>query len=119
MLHIPAPNSHHIKFVRKAWILDQRNYFYGQRGERGRAAKCLLTAKRYQIKSIILFGSAILLMFLSVVKIHFNLWPELSTAVLFIIIAMAFISSALLKTFSSQMGFDELSQRYLRTGYFF
>ncbi|WP_299072757.1 hypothetical protein [uncultured Paraglaciecola sp.] len=119
MLHIAAPSSHHIQFVREAWIQDQRNYFYGQRGERGRAAECLLIAKRYQIKSIVLFVSAILLMCLSVIKIHLNLWPAFSSEVLFIVIAMAFISSALLKTFSSQMGFDELSQRYLRTGYFF
>lgn len=119
MLHVAEPTSQHIEFVRDAWIRDQRNYFYGQRGEKGRAAEYLIQAKRYQVVSIAMFGAAILLMCLSVVKIHFNLWQELSSAVLFIIIAMAFISSALVKTFASQMGFDELSQRYLRTGYFF
>lgn len=119
MLHIPSPTSNHIDFVRKAWIVDQRNYFYGQRGEKGRAAKWLLKAKSYKTQSILLFACAIVLMFFSVVKIHLNLWPKFSNEILFIIIAMSFVSSALLKTYSSQMGFEELSQRYLRTGYFF
>ncbi|GAC14375.1 hypothetical protein [Aliiglaciecola lipolytica] len=119
MLQVPKPNKQHIHYVRKVWILDQRNYFYGQRGERGRAFALLNKSKQYQRNSIFLFCLAIALMFFSVAKIQFNLIPAFSTSILFIIIAMSFISSALLKTFAVQMGFEELSQRYLRTGYFF
>ncbi|GAA0856067.1 hypothetical protein [Aliiglaciecola litoralis] len=119
MMTIPEPQQYDINFVRKNWIIDQRNYFYGQRGERGRAAQLMVKFKKFKILSVVFFALAIALMFFSVFKIQFNWLSALSDDLLFIIIALAFISSALLKTFSAQMGFEELSQRYLRTGYFF
>ncbi|MFT7261192.1 MAG: hypothetical protein ACI9MS_003066 [Glaciecola sp.] len=119
MFTIPDPTSHDIEFVRKQWIVDQRNYYYGQRGERGRAAQLLTKSTQYKKLSLVLFVFAMLLILLSAVKIQFELLAALTNPVLFIIIALAFISSALLKTFAAQMGYEELSQRYLRTGYFF
>jgi hypothetical protein len=119
MFNIPPPFEGDVEFVRKQWVIDQRNYFYGQRGERGRAAQLLAKSKQFKKLSVFLFGLAIGLMFFSIFKIQFNWIPQFSDPILFIIIALAFISSALLKTFSVQMGFEELSQRYLRTGYFF
>ena len=119
MLNLPEPKNCDIEFVRNEWIIDQRNYFYGQRGERGRAAQLLIKHKKFRQYSIALFGLAIGLMFLSIAKVEFAILPELDNQVLFVYIALAFTSSALIKTFSAQMGFEELSQRYLRTGYFF
>ncbi|KXI27402.1 hypothetical protein AX660_22050 [Paraglaciecola hydrolytica] len=119
MLNVVPPVDCDIAFVRQQWILDQRNYFVGQRGERGRAASYFLKAKRLQNTAIVLFCSAIILMFVSVIKVHTDFFPVMSTSVFFVIIAMLFITSALIKTFAVQMGFEELSQRYLRTGYYF
>jgi hypothetical protein len=119
MMHIPDPQSANIELVRKEWIIDQRNYFYGQRGERGRAAALMRKSKRIQRFSLAFFGIAILLMVLSRVGIHYGLWAVFKSPVRFVVIAMAFITSALLKTYAVQMGYEELSQRYLRTGYFF
>jgi hypothetical protein len=119
MFSIPDPKSHDVEFVKKQWIVDQRNYFYGQRGERGRAAQLLTKSTQYKNLSLVFFVLAMLLMLFSAVNIQLELLTVPTNPVLFIIIALAFISSALVNTFATQMGYEELSQRYLRTGYFF
>jgi hypothetical protein len=116
---VEDPKHTDIDFVKQHWITDQRNYFYGQRGTRGRAAQLMIKAKQYQKCSLVCFILALVAMIFSTIKIELKLLPVLSDNGLFIIIALLFISAALFKTFSEQMGFEELSHRYLRTGYFF
>jgi len=117
--NIAKPSGANLEFVKTHWIADQRNYFYGKEGKSGRASQLMSKAKQYKKCSLIFFMLALVLMSLSTFKIELNLLTELSDNMLFLIVALLFISSALFKTFSVQMGFEELSQRYLRTGYFF
>ncbi|GBL03421.1 hypothetical protein [Glaciecola sp. KUL10] len=117
--NLNKPKKSNIEFVKTRWIADQSAYFNGTRNKTGRAADLLMKAKQYKVFSIFFFVSALILMIFSAFKIQFQLIPFISDDALFFIIAMLFISSALVKTFSIQMGFEELSHRYTRTGYFF
>jgi hypothetical protein len=117
--NVEYPRHANIDFVKEHWIANQRDYFYGQQGKSGRAAQLMSKSKQYKKCSIVFFVLALTLMVFSIVKIELKLLPLLSDAVLSIIIALLFIGSALLKTFSKQMGFEELSHRYIRTGFFF
>lgn len=117
--NIEEPASADVDFVKKHWVTDQRDYFYGQEGKSGRAAQLMAKSRQYKRCTKIFFILALILMALSTFKIEFNLLPAMSDNMLFMIVGLLFISSALFKTFSVQMGFEELSQRYLRTGYFF
>jgi hypothetical protein len=116
---INPPTHSDIEFVKKHWIADQRDYFYGQQGKSGRASQLMSKAKQYKNCSLTFFILALLGMVFSMLKIELKLLPGLPDGIVFIIIALLFIGSALFKTFSEQMGYEELSLRYLRTGYFF
>jgi hypothetical protein len=118
-LTVEKPTHANIKFVKEQWVADQRDYFCGQKGMSGRAAQLLSKSKQYKKCSMGFFLLALIAMTFSTFKINLNLLPLLSDDMFFIIVALLFIGSALFKTFSVQMGFEELSQRYLRTGYFF
>lgn len=118
-LTIKAPTQSDVAFVKTNWVADQRDYFCGREGKSGRAAQLMSKARQYKKCSLMFFILALLGMLFSMLKIELKLLPILPDAVLFIIIALLFIGSALFKTFSEQMGYEELSLRYLRTGYFF
>lgn len=116
---ITPPKQANVEFVKTNWITDQRDYFYGNSGNSGRSARFMLKSKQYKRCSKIFFILAIMAMAFSTFKIELNLIPIISDAAFFLVIACLFIVSALFTTFSEQMGYEELSQRYLRTGYFF
>ncbi|WP_371193688.1 hypothetical protein [Glaciecola sp. SC05] len=116
---VDPPKDANVAFVKEQWIADQRDYFYGEKGKSGRAAQLLSKSNQYKKSSMVFFLLALIAMAFSTFKIKLNLLPMLSDDMFFIIVALLFIGSALFKTFSVQMGFEELSQRYLRTGYFF
>ncbi len=116
---IKKPTQANLPFVKKQWMTNQRDYFYGNKGKTGRAAQLQAQSTRYKRCSLLFFSLALILMAFSTFKIELKLLPLLPDSVLFIFAGLSFISSALFKTYSQQMGFEELSQRYLRTGYFF
>ena len=118
-LTVNDPTNSNIDFAKANWIVAQRDYYYGKQGKSGRAAQLSSKSKQYKKSSMAFFLLAQILMALSTLKIEMKLLPQLPDAMLFIVIALLFVGSALFKTFAEQMGFEELSLRYLRTGYFF
>lgn len=116
---VDPPISADIDFVKERWVSDQCRYFYGHKGKNGRAATMTIKAKQYKRVSLALFCIALLGMLFSVFKSELGLIPQMSDDALFVIIALVFIGSALFATYAQQMGYEELSLRYSRTGYFF
>lgn len=116
---VKAPRTSDLNFVKTHWVADQLGYFYGQKDKQGRASELLAKSNKFKKYSMLLFLLALTSMAFCTIKIELKLLPMVNDDALFLFIACLFVASALFRTYSEQMGYEELSLRYLRTGYFF